>query len=186
MSEGLESRVLLAPSDGSTGPLLRIADDRLAAGAGYGAHAHADVDVVAVLVSGSLAHNWGGRVTLRPGDVAVLRAGTGMRHDEVAGADGAHVVQTYLRAARVGEAPRHGVARWAADRNRGWVDLDRPDARLWVARLQAGETTQPPAGLRVVATRVAVDAGGDGPVTGPATVLVWRLDAARPAWAQDS
>ena len=71
--DGLTSAVLLAPLDGSTGPLLRIADDRLDAGAGYGAHHHADVDVVAVLVSGSLAHGWGGRgVTLRPGDHAVV------------------------------------------------------------------------------------------------------------------
>ncbi len=185
MSDGLVSRVLLAPLDGSTGPLLRIADDRLEAGAGYGTHAHADVDVVAVLVAGSLAHNWGGRVTLRPGDVAVLRAGTGLSHDEVAGADGAHVVQTHLRAATVGEPPRHGVVRWAADRTRGWVDLDRPDVRLWVARLRAGETVQPPEGLRVVATRAGVTSGLAGPVTGPATVLVWQLDATRPAWAQD-
>ncbi|KQS66265.1 pirin family protein [Modestobacter sp. Leaf380] len=185
MTDGLESRVLLAPLDGSTGPLLRIADDRLDPGAGYGTHAHADVDVVAVLVSGSLAHNWGGRVTLRPGDVAVLRAGSGLTHDEVAGADGAHVLQTYLRAAVVGEPPRHGVVRWAADRTRGWVDLDRPDARLWVARLRAGEAVEPPEGLRVVASRTAVTSGDRGTVTGPATVLVWQLDAARPAWAQD-
>lgn len=185
MTDGLTSRVLLAPLDGSTGPLLRIADDRLEPGAGYGTHAHTDVDVVAVLVSGSLAHNWGGRVTLRPGDVAVLRAGTGLTHDEVAGADGAHVLQTYLRAAKVGVTPRHGVVRWTPEQTRGWVDLDRPDARLWVARLAAGEQVRPPDGLRVVATRVGVASGGAGPVTGPATVLVWQLDAARPAWAQD-
>ncbi len=185
MTDGLTSQILLAPADGSTGPLLRIADDRLAAGAGYGRHGHADVDVVAVLLAGSLAHSWGGRVTLRPGDVAVLQAGTGLSHDEIAGADGAHVLQTYLRPAVVGVAPRHGVVRWTPERPLGWVDLDRPDARLWVARLRAGETVEPPPGLRVVATRSGVDAGGWGPVAGPATVLVWQLDAARPTWARD-
>ena len=42
----LESRVLLAPDDGSLGPLLRLADDRLGPDAGYGRHPHAAVDVV--------------------------------------------------------------------------------------------------------------------------------------------
>jgi len=183
--DGLTSAVLLAPLDGSTGPLLRIADDRLDAGAGYGAHHHADVDVVAVLVSGSLAHGWGGRgVTLRPGDVAVLRAGTGLTHDEIAGADGAHVLQTYLRSDVTGVGPRHGVVRWTAEQPRGWVDLDRPDARLWTARLRAGESVTPPDGLRVVVARDGgAVSGGEGPVAGPATVCVWQLDASRPSWA---
>ena len=189
MDEGLISRHLVEPTDGSAGPLLRIAEDRLLPGAGYGAHAHADVDVVAVVLSGSVAHGWGGRATLRAGDVGVLRAGTGLVHDEVAGADGAHVLQTYLRTAAPGQEPGHGVVRWTAGRTRGWIDLGRPDARLWVARVRAEDTVAVPAGLRVVATRDRVWAGstptsGEGRVTGPATVCVWQLDATRPAWAE--
>lgn len=183
MTEGLVSRVLLAPLDGSTGPLLRIADDRLAAGAGYGSHSHAHVDVVAVLVAGSLAHNWGGRVTLRAGDVAVLRAGTGLTHDEVAGVDGAHVLQTYLRTESRSGPPQHDVLRWTSQGTPGWVDLARADARLWVARLRAGQMVVPPEGLRVVATRDEVTSGGTEPVIGPATVCVWQLDPSRPPWA---
>ncbi len=173
---GLDSRVLLAPDDGSLGPLLRLADDRLAPGAGYGRHAHADVDVVAVLLAGSLRHAWGAEPELAPGDVAVLRAGRGLEHDETAGADGAHVVQAYLRAARPGEEPAYDVV----VRPAGWVDLGRPDARLWVGT--AGPDVPP--GLRVVVRDGQVTAvPGDGPVTGPATVCVWALDATRPDWA---
>jgi redox-sensitive bicupin YhaK (pirin superfamily) len=157
-----EQRVLLAVDDGSQGPLLRIADDRLAPGAGYGEHAHRAVDVVAVVLAGSLRHRWGEGALLRAGDVAVLRAGTGLAHDEVAGDDGARVLQAYLRSADPQAPPSHTVRRAA----RGWVDLGRPDARLWIA---PGEHAEPPAGLRVDP--------GDGPL------LVWRLDTARPTWA---
>jgi quercetin 2,3-dioxygenase len=177
---GLQSRVLLAPGDGSLGPLLRMAEDRLAPGAGYGPHEHRDVDVVAVVLAGSLTHRWGGGAVLGAGDVGVLRAGTGLRHDEVAGPDGAHVVQTYLRTALPGHPPGYELRAAPA----GWVDLGRPDAALWLARLDAGRTAGTPPGLRLVARAgvVTVDPDG-GPVTGPATVCVWRLDATRPAWA---
>jgi quercetin 2,3-dioxygenase len=172
----LASRVLLDPADGSLGPLLRLADDRLGPHAGYGLHAHADVEVVAVLLSGSLRHAWGREAVLGPGDVAVLRAGRGLQHDEVAGAGGAHVLQTYLRATRPGSEPAHDVLLRPA----GWVDLGRPDARLWVGQ---GGTDVPP-GLRVVVRdgEVTVD-HGEGTVAGDAVVCVWQLDTARPAWA---
>src|SRR4051794_37625736 len=172
----VDSRVLLDLTDGSLGPLLRLADDRLAAGDGYGRHPHADVDVVAVVLAGQLRHVWEPGAVLGAGDVALLRAGRGLEHDEVAGADGAHVVQAYLRAARPGVQPAHEVV----VRPAGWVDLGRPDARLWVGA--AGPDV--PAGLRVVARNGQVTAApGEGPVAGPATVCVWELDTARPDWA---
>jgi redox-sensitive bicupin YhaK (pirin superfamily) len=177
---GLDSRVLLAPGDGSHGPLLRMAEDRLPPGAGYGAHDHRDVDVVAVVLAGSLTHRWGGGAVLGAGDVGVLRAGTGLRHDEVAGPDGAHVVQTYLRTALPGRQPGHEVRVAPA----GWVDLGRPDAALWLARVDDGRTAGTPPGLRLVARAGAVTVEPvDGPVAGPATVWVGRQVTARPAWA---
>jgi hypothetical protein len=169
------SRVLLKPDDGSLGPLLRMADDRLDGGTGYGRHAHADVDVVAVLLAGSLRHAWGREAVLGPGDVAVLRAGRGLEHDEVAGASGAHVVQTHLRAAAPGAQPAHDVLL----RPTGWVDLARPDARLWLGTAGADV----PEGLRVVVRGDEVLTGAE-PADGD-RVLVWQLDAARPAWASE-
>jgi redox-sensitive bicupin YhaK (pirin superfamily) len=178
---GLDQRILLAPEDGSLGPLLRIADDRLDPGAGYGRHDHRAVDVVAVVLSGSLRHRWADDARLGAGDVAVLRAGAGLEHDEVAGDDGARVLQCYLRSADPTSAPSHEVHRAAS----GWVDLRRADARLWVGRAGPGEVVDVPPGLLVVrgvdVARVAPQDGG--PVAGPGQMLVWQLDAARPAWA---
>jgi hypothetical protein len=156
-----------------------MAHDRLAPGAGYGRHPHRAVDVVAVVLEGSLRHGWGDGAGMAAGDVAVLRAGTGLEHDEVAGDEGARVLQTYLRSAAPAAGPSHVVVPAPI----GWVALDRPDARLWVGRAPA----EVPAGLLVLVTpdgvRVARQDGGA--VDGPGTALVWQLDAARPAWASD-
>jgi quercetin 2,3-dioxygenase len=175
--------VVLEPDDGSLGPLLRMADDRLAPGAGYGRHAHAAVDVVAVVLAGSVRHAWGSGAVVDAGDVAVLTAGTGLEHDEVAGDGGARVLQTYLRSARPGEPPGHEVHRNAD----GWVDLRRPDARLWVEAVDGGTTTTVPPGLLVLAgpDGVRIEQQHGDLVHGPVTALVWELDDGRPAWASD-
>jgi len=177
----VEQRVVLAPDDGSLGPLLRLAEDRLAPRGRYGRHAHRAVDVVAVVLAGALRHDWGDGAELTAGDVAVLRAGTGLDHDEVAGDAGARVLQCYLRAAEPTARPTHRVHR-AAD---GWVDLGRTDARLWVARVAPGVPVDVPAGLLVArgVDGVLVEQQGGRTVAEPGLVLVWQLDVARPAWA---
>lgn len=178
---GLGQRILLAPDDGSLGPLLRVADDRLAPHTGYGRHGHRAVDVVAVVLAGSLRHRWGDGAELVAGDVAVLRAGTGLAHDEVAGAEGAQVVQCYLRSTDPGAGPAHEVHRAAS----GWVDLARRDARLWLAQPAPGEEVAVPPGLLILRGRadvlVAQQAGRR--VEGPGGALVWQLETARPDWA---
>ncbi|WP_324278223.1 pirin family protein [Blastococcus brunescens] len=179
---GLVQRVVLAPEDGSLGPLLRVADDRLDPHAGYGRHEHRAVDVVAIVLAGSLRHRWEAGAEVAAGDVAVLRAGAGLEHDEVAGADGARVLQCYLRSADPGAVPGHAVHRAAS----GWVDLARPDARLWVGRAAPGEEVAVPAGLLVLRSRdgVVVEQQTGRTVAGPGALLVWQLDTTRPAWAE--
>lgn len=175
---------VLAPDDGSLGPLLRVSDDRLAPGLGYGAHEHAAVDVVAVVLAGSLRHRWADGALMAAGDVGVLRAGTGLVHDESAGDGGARVLQCYLRPADPAAPPGHEVHRGVS----GEVDLRRPDAALWVARAAPGVPVDVPRGLLLQAgARTAVVRHGGGPVV-PAeqvTLVLWRLEAGRPAWAVD-
>ncbi len=173
-----EQRVVLAPADGSLGPLLRVADDRLAPGAGYGRHEHRAVDVVAVVLAGGLRHRWVDDTTMAAGDVAVLRSGAGLEHDEVAGDDGARVLQCYLRSAAPDAAPSHEVHRSAS----GWIDLRRDDARLWIGRTP-GDV---PAGLLVLrgADSVRVEHQPGTSVAERGVALVWQLDVVRPVWAE--
>ncbi|WP_040336823.1 pirin family protein [Candidatus Blastococcus massiliensis] len=181
---GPDQHTVLAPDDGSLGPLLRVSDDRLAPGEGYGGHEHRAVDVLAVLLAGSLRHRWRDGAVLAAGDVAVLRAGSGLVHDESAGDDGARVLQCYLRPDDPEAPPSYEVHRTAA----GPVDLRRADAGLWVGRGPAGELLSPPAGLLLVAgerTQVRAHAGGPLTLDEAATVLVWHLETGRPAWAED-
>ncbi|MGY1752514.1 pirin family protein [Blastococcus sp. SYSU D01042] len=181
---GPHQEAVLAPGDGSLGPLLRVSDDRLAPGQGYGAHEHAAVDVVAVVLAGAVTHRWGDGAVVAAGDVAVLRAGTGLVHDEAAGADGARVLQCYLRPADPAAPPAHEVHRDAS----GAVDLGRPDASLWVARGRPGVPVDLPAGLLLRAGARTTAARHDGGVVVPdeeAALVLWRVDAGRPAWALD-
>ena len=178
---GLDQRIVLAPDDGSLGPLLRIADDRLAPHTGYGQHEHRAVDVVAVVLAGSLQHRWGDRAELAAGDVAVLRAGAGLEHDEVAGRESARVLQCYLRSADPGAGPAHEVHR----RGTGLIDLGRPDARLWLTLLGPGAEVAVPPGLLVLRGRddVLVEQQSGRRVEGPGAALVWQLETGRPEWA---
>jgi redox-sensitive bicupin YhaK (pirin superfamily) len=64
------------------GPLIGIDEHVLAPGAHFAEHAHRGVDVVSWVCSGTLAHNGATSLLVRPGDVLVQRAGTGIRHDE--------------------------------------------------------------------------------------------------------
>jgi redox-sensitive bicupin YhaK (pirin superfamily) len=177
---GLDQQVVLAPENGSLGPLLRISDDRLVPGVGYGGHEHRAIDVVAVVVAGSVTHRWGEGATVAAGDVAVLRAGQGLAHDEVAGDDGARVLQCYLRSADPAAPASHEVRRSAE----GWVDLGRADARMWLGRALPGEELEVPAGLvLVVGAKGTTQVAGPVLVAQPAVVVVWQVDAARPSWA---
>jgi hypothetical protein len=174
----LGQRIVLAPADGSLGPLLRIADDRLDPAAGYGRHEHSAVDVVAVVLSGTLHHRWKGDVAMAAGDVAVLRSGAGLEHDEVAGDGGARVLQCYLRSAEPSATPAHEVHHAAS----GWLDLHRDDVALWIGRTPGSV----PAGLLVLrrADSVLVEEQPGRVVEERGTAMVWQLDTGRPEWAK--
>jgi redox-sensitive bicupin YhaK (pirin superfamily) len=75
--------------------------DRLEPGAGFDDHRHADVDIVTFVVAGSLAHadSAGHHQVLGPGDLQVLRAGSGVMHSErnASATEPVEYVQMWLR-----------------------------------------------------------------------------------------
>ncbi len=66
------------------GALRVLNDDTVAPGMGFGLHPHNDMEIITIPLFGALEHqdNYGHRGIIKPGDVQVMTAGTGIIHSE--------------------------------------------------------------------------------------------------------
>ncbi|TNM38257.1 pirin family protein [Nocardioides albidus] len=151
----------LDPDRLSFGPMVCHDDHVLRRGTGFDEHPHEALEIVTWVVSGSLVHRdaTGSEEVLEAGDCAVLSAGAGVRHAEVAGPDGpARFVQVWLRPDDPDTAPAYARTSASAGPGAGLVRLvgdggplsvGVAGAALDVARLGAGETLALPSAARV-------------------------------------
>lgn len=129
--------------------LLVINDDRVAAGQGFGTHPHRNMEIFSYVLDGALAHkdSMGTGSVIRPGDVQMMSAGTGIRHSEFNASNSApvHFLQIWIMPDRQGVEPRYQQQHFSAADKRGRLRLiispDGADGSLSVyqdARVYAG------------------------------------------------
>jgi redox-sensitive bicupin YhaK (pirin superfamily) len=147
------------PDRASFGPLVCHDDHLLGAGRGFDEHPHSGLEIVTTVLTGELEHrdSAGTAHTLRAGEVAVLSAGSGVRHSEHASSAGsARFVQVWLTPDAGSGEPSYATQ--AIPDGSGVVPvvgagapvgLGVAGASYGVARLADGETLTLPAASRL-------------------------------------
>jgi redox-sensitive bicupin YhaK (pirin superfamily) len=107
---------------------LRVLNqDRVAPGHGFPRHGHRDMEIVSLVLDGALAHqdSLGNGSTMRPGEVQLMSAGTGVSHSEfnASKTEPLHFLQMWILPADVGRPPRYEQRAFAEDERRGKLRL---------------------------------------------------------------
>lgn len=97
------------PNHMGYGPLRVINEDRVIPGAGFGEHGHSNMEIISYVLKGELAHkdSMGNGSSIKPGDVQIMSAGSGVRHSEFNGSDeeDVHFLQIWILPNVENEAP---------------------------------------------------------------------------------
>ena len=88
-----------------------INDDHVAPGGGFPTHPHRDMEIFSYVLEGKLAHedSMGHQRTLRPGEIQVMSAGSGVTHSEFnpSSSEPLHFLQIWIEPAERGLEPAY-------------------------------------------------------------------------------
>ena len=122
------------PDHMNFGPLRVINEDRIQPGMGFGTHGHRDMEIFSYVLDGELEHkdDIGNGAVIRPGDIQIMSAGTGIRHSEFnpSQVNPAHFLPIWLLPDREGHAPRYDQKHFGvADKTNRLCLIASPDGR---------------------------------------------------------
>jgi redox-sensitive bicupin YhaK (pirin superfamily) len=143
------------PKEQGFSDLRVINEDWVAPGAGFPTHSHRDMEIVTYVVDGAVQHkdSMGNGSIIRPDDVQLMSAGTGVTHSEYnpSKAEELHLLQIWILPDRrghnpgyeqkeIGDAEKRGRLRLIAspDGRDGSV-LIHQDARLYAGIVESGK-----------------------------------------------
>ena len=128
-----------------------INDDRVKPGQGFGRHGHKDMEILSYVLEGALQHqdSTGGGGVIRPGEIQMMRAGTGVMHSEFnhSKTEPVHFLQIWIVPDTRGLEPAYAEQRFdrdaagksfvllaSRDRRPGALTIHQ-DVSLWVGLL---------------------------------------------------
>lgn len=132
------------------GHLRVINEDWVAPSEGFPTHPHANMEIITFVISGALEHkdSMGTGSVIRPGEIQVMSAGSGVTHSEfnASSAENVHLLQIWIFANVKDEAPNYQqMAYDQGEADNGLVMLVSPtgdegsllikqDARIWFGK----------------------------------------------------
>jgi len=136
---------------------LRVLNqDTVQPGQGFGTHGHRDMEIVTYVLSGTLEHkdSMGNGSTIRPGEVQLMSAGSGVTHSEfnASNSDELHLLQMWILPRNARTKPRYEQKEFPAEDRTGRLLLVvspngadgsltiGQDVRLFVGTLHDGDT----------------------------------------------
>ncbi|WP_416637482.1 pirin family protein [Pseudomonas sp. OHS18] len=137
------------PKERGFSDLLVINDDTVSAGQGFGEHPHRNMEIFSYVLQGALEHkdSLGTGSVIRPGDVQLMSAGTGVSHSEFnhSPSEPVHFLQIWIVPSERQAEPRYQQEHFSEAQKRGRLQLiispDGADGSLSVrqnARVYAG------------------------------------------------
>ncbi len=165
-----------------------INDDIIGPGGGFGTHPHRNMEIITIMLDGELTHrdSLGHTQSLKPGEVQVMSAGSGIRHGEFNASRSrpAHLLQTWITPKSLGITPRYDqrafprgerlntITPVASGRGEpGAIEIHQ-DATLSLLAIQAGTTAtyeiKPGRAAWLHVARGQVKAAGETLATGDA------------------
>lgn len=122
------------------GALRVLNDDSIEAGMGFGTHPHDNMEIITIVLSGELEHrdSMGNGSVIRPGEVQVMSAGTGVQHSEFnhSSENEASLLQIWVFPDQKNVEPRYAQAKFQEEEMAGkWrivVSPDGQDNSTWI------------------------------------------------------